>query len=215
MAGQTYLMKSSENVLIYIIPEIDLIWDGRNGLKYSCYSNITTIKTTYFSDLMAETNFLGNFICNEIPWLTLSSVNIDNSPLWLKNIIIDDYNQIVENTTGTFTVQYDIKHNIKTISNVINTYNIIFNTDILEIISNYTEAINTLDVAISYQCKSCYNKINSFDFQSFIRLIITMGSILSVGTFIANKIIINLFEYKNNKINFDESEDKSQNKLLM
>lgn len=214
MAGQTYLMKSNEDVLIYIIPERDLIWDGRNGLKYSCYSNINIIKTTYFSDLMAETNFLGNFICNEIPWLKLSSVNIDNSPPWLKNIIIEDYNQIVENSTGPFTVQYEIKHNIKKISNIINTYEVIFNTNILETLSNYTEAINNLDVAVSYQCKSCYNKIKSFDFQSFIRLIITMGSILSIGTFIANKIIINLFKYKNHGINLDISEDKLQSRLL-
>lgn len=198
MAGQVYMMKSNENIFIYIMPIIDLMWDGRNGQYYNCYSNITDIKTTYFSDIMAETSFIGDFICNGVSWLTLTKINIDESPVWIKNVIIEDYNQMVNNFTGPFSVEYNIENKTKYVSSVTKSYYTIFNFDILEAISKYTNAINTLDVVVSYQCRSCYDKINSFNFQSFIRLIITMGSILSIGTFISNKIIPNFFKYENN-----------------
>ena len=195
-AGQKYPMKTVDDDTIYVTPLRDLKWDGRNTLSYNCYSDITFIKIDILNEITADINFLGSFICNNNPWLSLSKTNVEESPKWLKTIIKTNYKELNNNFTKPFTILYDILNKEKTIFGTNITENIIFDNEILNTISNYTEAVNNLDVGISYQCRSCYGYINTFDFQSFIRLIVTTSSILSFANIISTKLIPIMLKYR-------------------
>lgn len=196
MAGQNYPMRSNNDDIIFITPLTDLFWDGRNGLKYNCYSNITFIKVDILNSITADINFIGSFICNQKPWMTLSDTTMNKSPIWMKDIINNTYRGLNENFTIPYSILFDINNKIQTVFTNYNKTNITFNINIFKILSQYTDAINNLDIAISYQCRSCYYHMDTFGFQSFVKLIITMGTMLSFATIISTKVIPLFLNYK-------------------
>lgn len=198
-AGQNYPMRSNET--IFITPLIDLFWDGRNGLKYSCNSNISFVKIDIMNSVTANINFWGYYTCNEKPWLTLSDTTITNSPTWMQNIVNECYMKFTPNFTNPFTISFDINNQIQTIYTINGEVNVTFNKNMFDTISQYTNAINNLDIVTSYQCRSCYGHMDTFGFQSFVRLIITMGTIFSFATIISTKIIPLFLNYQYNEIN--------------
>lgn len=193
-AGQNIPMRSNET--IFITPLVDLFWDGRNGLKYNCYSNITFIKVDIINSITANINFLGDFICNGKHWMKLSDTTLTNSPTWMQSIIDESYVELNKNFTNPFTILFDIKNEIQTVFTIYDEVNVTFNKNIFNTISQYTNAVNNLDVVTSYQCRSCYGHMDTFDFQSFIRLIITMGTFFSLATLISTKIIPKFLNYQ-------------------
>lgn len=211
-AGQDYPMRSNET--IFIKPLIDIKWDGRNSIYYNCYSNITFVQIDISTQIKADISFRGVFICNDKPWLTLSETTISNSPTWMQYFVNNSYSYIElnNNFTKPYSILIDIENKIQTVYDIESINNITFNTDIFNVISEYTKSINNLDVVTSYQCRSCYGHMETFSFQSFVRLIITMGTIFSFATMISTKIIPIILDYKYYEINemeIDHFENKN------